>query len=136
MKRKLFVCFVGILLTFSLLASGAAQKVVTVELKNAQGESVGTAKISPGSGGVQIVLDLKNLPPGEHDGGVCQLTCVLGRMMKSLLHSGLKVSGKECCVNRLNSLTTSLTAINILMLLHYTQPPKLDAYACEMANES
>jgi superoxide dismutase, Cu-Zn family len=40
----------------------------TVELKNAQGESVGTATLSPvnSKGGVRIKLDLKNLPPGQH----------------------------------------------------------------------
>lgn len=44
----------------------SAQKPVTVELKNGKGESVGTAKISAAGGGVRIVLDLKNLPPGDH----------------------------------------------------------------------
>ena len=44
----------------------AANKPVTVELKNAQGESVGTAVLSESKGGVKIKLDLKNLPPGEH----------------------------------------------------------------------
>ena len=40
----------------------------TVELKNAKGESIGTATLrSIGkTGGVRIKLDLKNLPPGEH----------------------------------------------------------------------
>jgi superoxide dismutase, Cu-Zn family len=39
----------------------------TVELRNAQGESVGTAKLSgSGAQGVKLALDLKNLPPGEH----------------------------------------------------------------------
>jgi Cu-Zn family superoxide dismutase len=40
----------------------------TVELKNAQGESVGTATITSinKKGGVRIKLDLKNLPPGQH----------------------------------------------------------------------
>jgi len=39
----------------------------TVELKNAQGESVGTATLSPSdSGGVKIDLNVKNLSPGEH----------------------------------------------------------------------
>jgi superoxide dismutase, Cu-Zn family len=39
----------------------------TVELKNAKGESVGTATLeeSTGNGGT-LNLDLKNLPPGEH----------------------------------------------------------------------
>ena len=46
----------------------AAGKPVTVELKDAKGGSVGTAKISEGKGGsgVKIQLALKNLPPGEH----------------------------------------------------------------------
>lgn len=40
----------------------------SVELKNAQGESVGTARItgSASKPGVNINLNLKNLPPGEH----------------------------------------------------------------------
>ena len=37
-----------------------------VELKNAQGESVGTAKLKSERHGVKVTLDLKNLPPGEH----------------------------------------------------------------------
>jgi superoxide dismutase, Cu-Zn family len=45
---------------------GAATKPVTVELKDAKGESVGTAVLSGGKSGVKIKLDLKNLPPGEH----------------------------------------------------------------------
>jgi superoxide dismutase, Cu-Zn family len=45
---------------------GAASKPVTVELKDAKGESVGTAVLSGGKTGVKIKLDVKNLPPGEH----------------------------------------------------------------------
>ena len=37
-----------------------------VELKDAKGQSVGTATIKPADKGIQIELDLKNLPPGEH----------------------------------------------------------------------
>src|SRR6185369_3794982 len=46
----------------------AANKPVTVTLKDGMGKEVGTAKISdgPGGKGVKIALDLKNLPPGEH----------------------------------------------------------------------
>jgi len=45
----------------------AASKPVTVEMKDAQGQSVGTATISDNKGGgVKIKLNLKNLPPGEH----------------------------------------------------------------------
>ena len=66
MKRGLLTFLLATMCVVSLLATGAAQKEVTVELKNAQGESIGTAKISPASKGVRIVLDLKNLSPGEH----------------------------------------------------------------------
>jgi len=39
----------------------------TVELKDAKGESVGTATLEESKGsGVTLNLDLKNLPPGEH----------------------------------------------------------------------
>ncbi len=46
----------------------AANKPVTVELKDAKGGSVGTAVISEGKAGsgVTIKMNLKNLPPGEH----------------------------------------------------------------------
>src|SRR5207245_4863499 len=37
-----------------------------VHLKNANSESVGTAKLTPAKQGVKIRLDLTNLPPGEH----------------------------------------------------------------------
>jgi superoxide dismutase, Cu-Zn family len=44
----------------------AANKPVTVDLKDADGKDVGTAKISDKGAGVQIALDLRNLSPGEH----------------------------------------------------------------------
>ncbi len=66
MKRQLFVGVVIITLATVMALYGAAQQTITVEMKNGQGESVGTAKISAGGGGVRIMLDLKNLPPGEH----------------------------------------------------------------------
>src|SRR5262245_16511257 len=66
MKRQLFVWVATIALFILLLSQGSAQKTVTVELKNSQGQSVGTAKISPAGKGVGILLDLKDLPPGEH----------------------------------------------------------------------
>jgi Cu-Zn family superoxide dismutase len=56
-----------ILLCFFVVRSSFAQST-HVDLKNAQGESVGTATLSPAdeSMGVKINLNLKNLPPGEH----------------------------------------------------------------------
>jgi superoxide dismutase, Cu-Zn family len=46
----------------------AANKPVTVILKDGTGKDVGTAKISDGpeGKGVRIALNLKGLPPGEH----------------------------------------------------------------------
>ena len=66
MKRQLFVWLMTIALPTLFLSYGNAQKTVTVEMKNGQGESIGTAKISPAGKGVRIMLDLKNLPPGQH----------------------------------------------------------------------
>jgi len=37
-----------------------------VQLKNAQGENVGTAILYNGMHGLRVELDLKNLPPGKH----------------------------------------------------------------------
>lgn len=61
--------FFAILLTAVLgtTLAHAAGTTKTVELKNAKGESVGTATLKDAKhGGVRIKLDLKNLPPGEH----------------------------------------------------------------------
>jgi Cu-Zn family superoxide dismutase len=44
----------------------ASVKHVVVNIKNAEGQVVGTAALSPATKGVKIVLDIKNLPPGEH----------------------------------------------------------------------
>lgn len=46
----------------------AANKPVTVTLKDAAGKEVGTAKLSdgPDGKGVKIALAVKGLPPGEH----------------------------------------------------------------------
>jgi Cu-Zn family superoxide dismutase len=44
----------------------AAVKPVTVTFRNATGQSVGTATLSDAPHGVNIKLDITNLPPGEH----------------------------------------------------------------------
>ena len=43
-----------------------AEQGVIVELKDAQGQSVGTATLSAAGNGLKVSLDVKNLPPGEH----------------------------------------------------------------------
>jgi len=68
MLKKQFIAWVvaGIIIG-GLLSYAAAQHAGhTVELKNGNGDSVGTATISESGKGVRIKLDLKNLPPGEH----------------------------------------------------------------------
>ncbi len=71
-KKIIYLLALTILIGGAILIDGttAAQtsnaKPVIVNLKNAQGQSVGTAIISPAATGVNIQLDLMNLPPGEH----------------------------------------------------------------------
>ena len=66
MKRRFLVWLTAAALATTVVIFASAQKKVAVELKNGQGENVGTASISPAGRGVRITLDLKNLPPGEH----------------------------------------------------------------------
>jgi len=67
LKKQLIAWVVAGIIGGGLLTYVAAQHSGhTVELKNGQGESIGTATISESGKGVRIKLDLKNLPPGEH----------------------------------------------------------------------
>src|SRR5437016_11508174 len=61
----LFLSATGLILAQNSYARAAA-KPVTVDIKNAQGQSVGTATLTPATKGVTIKIDIKNLPPGEH----------------------------------------------------------------------
>ncbi len=53
-------------LVISTAFSAAAQKPVKVEMHDGQGNSVGTAELTPAPMGVNIHLNLMNLPPGVH----------------------------------------------------------------------
>jgi len=66
--RKHFIAWIiaGIIIGSLLSYVSAQHSGHTVELKNAQGESVGTATLSAAGKGMRIKLDLKNLPPGSH----------------------------------------------------------------------
>jgi Cu-Zn family superoxide dismutase len=67
MRRQIFIWSIFALVAILVAVTGSAQKNrVKVDLKNGQGQSVGTATISPAGTGVKISLDLKNLTPGEH----------------------------------------------------------------------
>lgn len=64
MKARTLIsaAFFAAVLSFSLTSVAQTK----VELKDAQGKRVGTAEIEPGHMGVEIMLDLHGLPPGEH----------------------------------------------------------------------
>ena len=66
--RKHFIAWItaGIIIGGLLSFVGAQHSGHTVELKNGNGESVGTATLSTSGKGVRIKLNLKNLPPGSH----------------------------------------------------------------------
>jgi len=76
MKKHFVAWIVAGIIVGGLLSYVAAQHQAThqmdkhaghiVELKNAQGESIGYATLTDTSKGVSVKLDLKNLPPGQH----------------------------------------------------------------------
>jgi Cu-Zn family superoxide dismutase len=61
--RRVAVVFAA---TVTASAMTFAQAPTRVALKNAQGVGVGTAVITAKGSGVEIALNLKGLPPGEH----------------------------------------------------------------------
>jgi superoxide dismutase, Cu-Zn family len=68
--RKHFIAWIvsgiiiGLVLSFAIAQQQPHSH--TVELKNAQGESIGTATLTEAGKGVRVTLDVKNLPPGDH----------------------------------------------------------------------
>ena len=71
MKKQFFIWSMALSLVTFLLPHTSAQhssahNSFTVEMKNTQGESVGTATLTQIGRGVRIKLNLKNLPPGPH----------------------------------------------------------------------
>lgn len=66
MKRQMLACLIATMVAVFAVIYASAQKTITVQMKNGQGESIGAATISPAGKGMKIMLDLKNLSPGEH----------------------------------------------------------------------
>src|ERR1700751_725239 len=61
-----FVCLLGLGGGAAVSFANPQTKPFTIDIKNAQGQSVGIATLSEASHGVRIKLDIKSLPPGEH----------------------------------------------------------------------
>ena len=67
MKKQFIAWLAAISLAACFLSYATAkQNSITVQLKNAQGQDVGTATITPSGKGVRIKLNVHDLPPGEH----------------------------------------------------------------------
>jgi len=66
MKLRHVLSVAASIVAVCAISLAAQQKSVTVELKNGQGESIGTARLMPAKQGVNIRLNLKGLTPGEH----------------------------------------------------------------------
>ena len=47
-------------------ANAAAPKSVKIAIKTADGKDAGKVVLNQGKAGVEVKVDLKNLPPGEH----------------------------------------------------------------------
>ncbi len=65
MKRVMFLAW-GALLLSTLAAERADAAMTKVELKNAQGESIGAATLEAMPDGVKVVLQAAKLAPGQH----------------------------------------------------------------------
>jgi Cu-Zn family superoxide dismutase len=61
-----FAALGGGVLAIQTARGNAASKPVAVEIKNSQGQNVGTALLTEATHGVKIKLDVKGLPPGQH----------------------------------------------------------------------
>src|SRR3984885_6294469 len=61
-----FVCLLVLAVSAAVASAAPATKPFTIDIKNAQGQTVGTATLSEAPHGVRIKIDIKNLPPGEH----------------------------------------------------------------------
>ena len=65
MKAIGLVCG-GLLLTISLASQPASAQTASAELRNSQGDKVGSATLVEGPQGVKITLEASNVPQGRH----------------------------------------------------------------------
>lgn len=50
----------------AMTAPGGSGEMATAEVRNAAGQAVGTATLTEVGGGVRVVLEVHDLPPGQH----------------------------------------------------------------------
>jgi Cu-Zn family superoxide dismutase len=81
----ILTCAAATILASTANPGGAkpAPKPVIVEIKNASGQSIGTATLTDAAPGVKIKLDIKSLPPGEHSIHIHQVPKCEGPDFKS-----------------------------------------------------
>ena len=56
----------GLVLGVQAQSKSASVNRVVVDMKNAEGKSIGTATVAPKGSGVEVFYNLNSLPPGEH----------------------------------------------------------------------
>jgi Cu-Zn family superoxide dismutase len=66
MKKMVIGLMVGVATAAVAVMQLSAQGMIHVDIKDAQGKSIGMAMLSKAPNGVAIALDVKGLPPGEH----------------------------------------------------------------------
>ena len=82
----ILACAAAIMFFGTLAHTGTAKpapKPVVVDIKNASGQSIGTATLTNATPGVRIKLDIKSLPPGEHSIHIHQVAKCEGPDFKS-----------------------------------------------------
>jgi superoxide dismutase, Cu-Zn family len=65
-SKLLLIVAISALTALPLAAFAAGRKSVKVGIKTADGKDAGDVVLKQGKAGVEVKVDLKNLPPGEH----------------------------------------------------------------------